>query len=155
MFRWNLLLGGNYCFFFSELSGKFNSGAYRSVIIPILIKLKQRFVKFLKNCSSYKNLYITNSSQEIMWRWNLFWIFFDMKMAVFWVVALCSLEEVYQRLGGTWCLHHRPDDGGSKDLWNVGKLLPGYTALQPRLSHLRTQRRENLKSYLIFRYYKY
>jgi hypothetical protein len=26
----------------------------------------------------------------------------------------------------------RPDDGGSKDLWNVGKLLPDYTALQPR-----------------------
>jgi hypothetical protein len=27
---------------------------------------------------------------------------------------------------------HRPDDGGSKDLWNVGKFLPDYTALQPR-----------------------
>jgi hypothetical protein len=26
----------------------------------------------------------------------------------------------------------RPDDGGSKDLWNVGKLLPDYTALKPR-----------------------
>jgi hypothetical protein len=26
---------------------------------------------------------------------------------------------------------HRPDDGGSKDLWNVGKLLPDYTVLQP------------------------
>jgi hypothetical protein len=25
-----------------------------------------------------------------------------------------------------------PDDGGSKDLWNVGKLLPDYTVLQPR-----------------------
>jgi hypothetical protein len=25
-----------------------------------------------------------------------------------------------------------PDDGGSKDLWNVGRLLPDYTALQPR-----------------------
>jgi hypothetical protein len=77
---------------------------------------------------------------------------------------------------------YRPDDGGSKDLWNVGKLLPDYTALQPRRepssgdialmmeaertsetlvniyqttwrynpedSHLRTHRRENLKSYL-------
>jgi hypothetical protein len=29
-------------------------------------------------------------------------------------------------------LTHRPDDGGSKDLWNVGTLLPDYTALQPR-----------------------
>jgi hypothetical protein len=27
---------------------------------------------------------------------------------------------------------HHADDGGSKDLWNVGKLLPDYTALQPR-----------------------
>jgi hypothetical protein len=27
---------------------------------------------------------------------------------------------------------HRPHDGDSKDLWNVGKLLPDYTALQPR-----------------------
>jgi hypothetical protein len=26
----------------------------------------------------------------------------------------------------------RPDDGGSTDLWNVGKLIPVYTALQPR-----------------------
>jgi hypothetical protein len=44
------------------------------------------------------------------------------KMAVFWVVAPC-------------CLHHQGDewdDGGSKDLWNVGKLLPDYTALQPK-----------------------
>jgi hypothetical protein len=29
-------------------------------------------------------------------------------------------------------LTHRPDDGSSTDLWNVGKLIPVYTALQPR-----------------------
>jgi hypothetical protein len=29
-------------------------------------------------------------------------------------------------------LTHRPDDEGSKDLWNVGKLLPDYMVLQPR-----------------------
>jgi hypothetical protein len=45
----------------------------------------------------------------------------SMKIAVFWVVVPCSLVEVY-----------RPVDGGSKDLWNVGKLLPDYTVLQPR-----------------------
>jgi hypothetical protein len=28
--------------------------------------------------------------------------------------------------------YDRPDGGGSEDLWNVGKLLPDYTALQPR-----------------------
>jgi hypothetical protein len=32
---------------------------------------------------------------------------YSSKIAVFWVVAPCSLIEVY---------HHRPDDGGSKDL---------------------------------------
>jgi hypothetical protein len=32
----------------------------------------------------------------------------SMKMAVFWIVAPCSLVELYQG--------NRPDDGGSKDL---------------------------------------
>jgi hypothetical protein len=27
---------------------------------------------------------------------------------------------------------HCPDDGGRKYLWNVGKLLPDYSVLQPR-----------------------
>jgi hypothetical protein len=48
--------------------------------------------------------------------------------------------------------HHqgdRPDDGGSKDLRNVGKLLPDYMALQLRRQSLHTHRRENLESYLI------
>jgi hypothetical protein len=27
---------------------------------------------------------------------------------------------------------HRPDDGDSKHLWNVGKLLPDYTSQRPR-----------------------
>jgi hypothetical protein len=41
----------------------------------------------------------------------------SMKMTVFWVVAQCSLVEVYQRFRDPCCLHyHRPDDGGSKDL---------------------------------------
>jgi hypothetical protein len=41
-------------------------------------------------------------------------------------------------IGRIWGSHggeyqgDRPDDGGSKDLWNVGKLLPDYTVLQPR-----------------------
>jgi hypothetical protein len=55
------------------------------------------------------------------------------KMAVFWVVAPCSLVEFYQYFRGPCCLHHQgPNDGGSKDLWNVGKLLPDYMTLQPR-----------------------
>jgi hypothetical protein len=33
-----------------------------------------------------------------------------MKMAVFWVVALCSLVEVYWHFRGCCCLHHQGDD---------------------------------------------
>jgi hypothetical protein len=36
----------------------------------------------------------------------------SMKIAVFWVVAPCSLVEVYKRFSG----EDRPDDGGRKDL---------------------------------------
>jgi hypothetical protein len=31
-------------------------------------------------------------------------------MAVFWVVARCSLIEVYRRFKGACCLHHQGDD---------------------------------------------
>jgi hypothetical protein len=51
------------------------------------------------------------------------------KMAIFWVVAPYSLVEIYQRFRGPCRL---PDDGGSKDLWNAGKLLPDHSELQPR-----------------------
>jgi hypothetical protein len=50
-----------------------------------------------------------------------------LKMAVFWVFAPCSLVQVYRRFRGAI-----PDDGGSKHLLNVDKLLPDYTAQQPR-----------------------
>jgi hypothetical protein len=41
----------------------------------------------------------------------------SMKLAVFCVVALCSLVEVYQRYRGPCCLYHQGDDDrGSKDL---------------------------------------
>jgi hypothetical protein len=61
----------------------------------------------------------------------------SMKMAVLWVVASCRLVEVYQRFRDLYCLHrhgvtHRPDDGGSTDLWNVGKLISVYMMLQAR-----------------------
>jgi hypothetical protein len=32
------------------------------------------------------------------------------KMAVFWVLAPCSLVEVYQRFRGPYCLRHQGDD---------------------------------------------
>jgi hypothetical protein len=37
------------------------------------------------------------------------------KLAVFWVVAPCSLVEIYQRFRGP-CCDDRLDDGGIKDL---------------------------------------
>jgi hypothetical protein len=59
-----------------------------------------------------------------------------LKIAVFWVDAPCSLVEVYLLFWGNCCsiirtMSHRLDDGG-KHLWNVGELLPDYTAQQPR-----------------------
>jgi hypothetical protein len=46
-----------------------------------------------------------------------------MKMTVFWDVAPCSLVKVYRRFRGSCCVHHhRPDDGGSKNL-QVAKVL--------------------------------
>jgi hypothetical protein len=49
-------------------------------------------------------------------RANLAW---NTKMTVFWDVAPCSDDD-------------RPDDGGSKHVWNVGKLIPDYTTQQAR-----------------------
>jgi hypothetical protein len=51
-------------------------------------------------------------------------------MAVFWDAAPRSLVEIYQHFRGPCCLHHQDDDGDRKDLWS--KLLPDYTALEPR-----------------------
>jgi hypothetical protein len=58
------------------------------------------------------------------------------------VWSLLSVHSVlsqtkHQNISRIWGSHggdkdDRPDDGGSKDLWNVGKLLSDYTALQPR-----------------------
>jgi hypothetical protein len=39
---------------------------------------------------------------------------------------------LYLKLISRAQLTHLPHDGGSKDLWDIGKLLPDYTALQPR-----------------------
>jgi hypothetical protein len=58
-----------------------------------------------------------------------------LKMAVFWVVASCSLVEVYWHFRGACCLHHQgdcPDDGDSKYLWNVSKFVTDYMVQQPR-----------------------
>jgi hypothetical protein len=51
--------------------------------------------------------------------------------SVFWDVEPCRLG-VARRFKGSYCLHHRPDDGGSTHLWNVGLLKRDYTVLHPR-----------------------
>jgi hypothetical protein len=60
----------------------------------------------------------------------------DRKVAVIWVVAPCSLVEVYRRFRKTGCFQHqgiyRPDVGGSKYCWNIGELVSDYAALLPR-----------------------
>jgi hypothetical protein len=56
----------------------------------------------------------------------------SMNKAVFWFLAPCSLLEVCRRVRGACCLHHLPGNGGSEYLWNIGELLPYYTALQTR-----------------------
>jgi hypothetical protein len=70
----------------------------------------------------------------------------SMKMAVFWVIAPCSLVEVYQYFRGTCCLHHHgsspfsfgAENGDSMFLWNVGIYLQVHTALQSRRQTLTT-----------------
>jgi hypothetical protein len=59
-----------------------------------------------------------------------------MKMAVFWVVAQCSLVEVYQRFRGACCLHHQSYQTARCN--------------NREDSHLHTRRRENLKSHNAF-----
>jgi hypothetical protein len=39
------------------------------------------------------------------------------KMAVFWVVAPCSLVEVYRRFRRACCRHHQGDDGSDEFMW--------------------------------------
>jgi hypothetical protein len=48
-----------------------------------------------------------------------------MEMAVFWVVAPCSLVEVYRRFGGASCLHHQGD-------------RPDYTAITQKTAIFKT-----------------
>jgi hypothetical protein len=71
-------------------------------------------------------------------------------MAVFWVVAPCSVVELYQRFRGPCCLHHQGDAlmmeaaRTSETSVNFYQTTRRYN---PKDSHLHTHRRENLKSY--------
>jgi hypothetical protein len=76
------------------------------------------------------------------------WI--HLKMAVFWVVAPCSVVEVYQRFRGTFFLHHQITlmmevASTSETSVNFYQTTQCYN---PEDSHLRTCRCENLESCL-------
>jgi hypothetical protein len=62
----------------------------------------------------------------------------SMKMRAFWNIGPYSLAGVGQSFRRAYCLHHKSDNGGSTNLWNVSLLQQG--------SHLLTHRRENLKT---------
>jgi hypothetical protein len=70
----------------------------------------------------------------------------SMKIAVFWVVAPCSLVEFYQRFRGPCCVHHQGDEAArtSETLVNFYQTTRCYNLED---SNLHTHRRENLKSY--------
>jgi hypothetical protein len=67
------------------------------------------------------------------------------KTAVFWVVAPCSLVEIYQRFRGRALMMEAART--SETLVNFYQTTRRYN---PEDSHLRTHRRENLKSYTVF-----
>jgi hypothetical protein len=70
-------------------------------------------------------------------------------MAVFWVVAPCSLVEVCRSFRGAYRLYHqgyRPDDGDSTSETSVNFYETTRRKILEK-SRLHTRRRENLKSH--------
>jgi hypothetical protein len=86
-----------------------------------------------------------------------------MSIAVFWVVAACSLVEVYRRFRGACCFHHQDDMNAASIIRAMSlivlmieaantsetsvKIYQATRRNNPEDSHLHTHRRENLKSY--------
>jgi hypothetical protein len=57
------------------------------------------------------------------------------KMAVFWVVAPCSLVEVYQRFRGPCCLHHQGDHDATTQKTAIKDLFDRYSVFGVGCSH--------------------
>jgi hypothetical protein len=71
-------------------------------------------------------------------------------MAAFWVVAPCSLVEVYRRFRSPCCLHNQSDGiliALMMDAASTSETSVNFYQNTRRYSHLHTRRRENLKSY--------
>jgi hypothetical protein len=67
-----------------------------------------------------------------------------MKMVVFWVVAPCSLVEVYRRFKGACCLYIRAMSTSETSV----NIYQTTRCNNPEDSHLHTRRSKNLKSYI-------
>jgi hypothetical protein len=69
------------------------------------------------------------------------------KMAVFWVVAHLDWYE-FNSASIDRVMSHLPDNGGSKNFWNVGNIVPVYLAPEPR----RNLRGTTMQKRFIFRW---
>lgn len=69
----------------------------------------------------------------------------SMKMVMFQVVVSCSPVKFYGRFRCASCLHHQGDSGGSKHIWNVGKLLSDRKAQRPWYSWCLSESTDDLQ----------
>jgi hypothetical protein len=71
-----------------------------------------------------------------------------LKMAVFWVVAPCSMVEVYRHFRGPFCLHHQGD--GVMEAARTSETLVNFyqttRRCNPKDSRFHTHRRQNLRA---------
>jgi hypothetical protein len=75
----------------------------------------------------------------------------DLKMAVFWIVAPCSLVDIYLRFRGTCCTHHQSCEY-ARCLLIALMMEAASTSETSEDSRFHTRRRKNLKSYLTFKF---
>jgi hypothetical protein len=75
-------------------------------------------------------------------------------MTVFWVVAPCSLLQVYRRFRGAFCLRHQGDEyarvmEAARTSETSVNFYQTTRRNNPEDSHLHTRRPENLKFHLL------
>jgi hypothetical protein len=69
---------------------------------------KVKFIEHCRHVSEFQEEEVINPLIEIQEGFEVLTAV-SMKMDVFWVVAPCSLVDVYQRFRGPCCLHHQDD----------------------------------------------
>jgi hypothetical protein len=106
-----------------------------SATLPSLYAQQCFFVPFFLYC-----LYlVTQPTTTMLVSTGLFdavwWMKVDHRNWVLWDVAPCSHVEVDRRFRGAYCFHHRRDDGGSTQLWNVRPLKRDYSRRRVQTSY--------------------